>query len=348
MKVLAEKILLWYQQNKRQLPWREDANPFKIWLSEIILQQTRIDQGTAYYLKFTDRFSTVHDLANAEEEEVLKLWQGLGYYSRARNLLFAAKQVVNEHDGVFPDSAEGLRNLKGIGPYTAAAIASIAYNEAIPVVDGNVLRVISRLIGMEDAINSAKGEKKVRETMTRILPRSHPGDFNQSVMELGALVCKPQKPLCNTCPWENDCQARRDRSFDRIPFKEKKTKTKEVHTYYVVLKHGDELLVRKRPAKGIWANMYDFPSIEHSKAIVEEEAITQLQSALGKSFIVTHISESFKHILSHRKIQARFIIASTDQKIAPKKDESWVAKGAFDNLPIPRLIDKAQDLFWTS
>ena len=239
--IIAERIVIHYQKIKRDLPWRSGKDPYFIWISEIVLQQTRVDQGTPYYLALTERFPTVTDLAKANEEEVLKYWQGLGYYSRARNLHAAAKQVVDQFNGEFPSDHKTLLSLKGIGPYTAAAISSICNNEAVATVDGNVHRVLSRIFGIEDPIDTTAGKKKFQQLASEMLDRTDPGTHNQAMMEFGALVCTPKKPSCSSCPIMNDCVALIEGKVFNLPFKEKKLTKRDRYFYYIDLRQNGNI-----------------------------------------------------------------------------------------------------------
>ena len=232
-------LIQWYLHNKRDLPWRKTIDPYRIWLSEIILQQTRVDQGMAYYFKFIYNFPSVFDLAKASEEDVLKLWQGLGYYSRARNLHFSAKYIVNELKGTFPANYYNLIKLKGVGDYTASAIASICYNESTAVVDGNVYRVLARYFGINTPINTSKGIKKFKQLAQELIDSKNPGTYNQAAMELGATVCKPQKPLCNECVFNNSCVALSKNLISNLPVKVNKLKIKQRYFNYLVITTGN-------------------------------------------------------------------------------------------------------------
>jgi A/G-specific adenine glycosylase len=334
----AENLLIWFQKNQRDLPWRQDKNPYKIWLSEIILQQTRVDQGTAYYLRFIDVFPNVFSLAEADEEQVLKLWQGLGYYSRARNLHATAKIIAHQYQGSFPTSYDELVQLKGIGPYTASAIASIAFNEKKGVVDGNVLRVISRLFDSDLPVDRPEGQKWVQQTMDELIPDSFPGDFNQAVMELGALVCTPTSPACHQCPLLLNCQARQRNTQTQLPVKLGKTKVTEVEWRYVILIAQGEICVRLRSEKGIWKGLYDFPSIDSHGDINDD--LLQVHSLAN--IHPKQISElpSFTHLLSHRKITAHSVVVHLDTKCSIPQDCKWISISELHALPVPRLIEK--------
>ncbi|MCL4144887.1 UNVERIFIED_CONTAM: hypothetical protein GTU68_021054, partial [Idotea baltica] len=263
----SRKILIWYGQNKRTLPWRRTRDPYKIWLSEIMLQQTRVAQGTPYYLKFISAFPKVEDLANATEEKVLKLWQGLGYYSRARNLHATAKMVVEIYDGKFPEKHQELLKLKGVGDYTASAISSICFDEPHAVVDGNVYRVLSRYFGVQIPINSTEGIKYFKKLANEVKDAENIRDYNQGIMEFGAIQCTPKKPNCLFCPLNGSCIALKERKTDTLPIKLKKTKVRNRYFNYLVPIFSDEMgnkstVLKQRKGKGIWQNLWEFPLLE--------------------------------------------------------------------------------------
>ena len=262
----SKKLILWYLDHKRDLPWRTTAIPYYIWLSEIILQQTRVEQGLSYYQAFVSVYPTVKKLANASEQEVLKLWQGLGYYSRARNLHTTANYVSNELSGVFPTSYKELIKLKGVGDYTASAIASICFNEATAVVDGNVYRVLARYFGIATPINSSLGIKEFKNLAQQLIDIDNPGNHNQALMEFGARQCKPQKPNCEICIFNDSCIALQQKKVSELPVKLKKTKVKNIYFNYIVLiSKNEKTFLQKRIGKGIWQNLYEFPVIETEK-----------------------------------------------------------------------------------
>jgi A/G-specific adenine glycosylase len=341
MHKITKNLLEWYNVSQRDLPWRNVNDPYKIWLSEVILQQTRVDQGTQYYLRFIENYPSVHDLANAPEEEVLKLWQGLGYYSRARNLHKAAQEVCREHKGIFPNTAHELVKLRGIGPYTAAAVASIAYNDPVPVVDGNVNRVITRLFNIHAPIDKADGKGQVLHAMQALLPPTRPGEFNQAVMELGALICAPKNPQCTACPVQSFCLALSSRAVLDLPVKSLKTKVTDLYMHYIVIQMEGDYLVRQRVEPGIWHNLYDFPSAEGANP---KEALTQLQNvfdALPESHNARQTSEESLHLLSHRRLHITFHVIHYENA----EEISWpntrlVSQDALMQLPVPRIIEK--------
>lgn len=335
-------VLSWYEKHKRDLPWRSSQNPYYIWLSEVILQQTRVDQGISYYLRFIEQFPSVHDLAHASEGEVLKLWQGLGYYTRARNLHKAARTVVEEFDGQFPRTRDALLKLQGVGPYTAAAVASIAFNEDVPVVDGNVHRVISRLFDLEEAVNTPRGHKKIESLMEELLPAGHAGTFNQAVMEFGALFCTPANPSCAECSLQASCMAFQNGTVSIRPVKAAKTKVKEVWYDYYVLSQGSNILVRKRENKGIWQHLYDFPCRESKSEATLQDLISDLTERGLPEASIELLAGPFTHILSHRKINARFFKVVVHRLPAGWESTIEVSIEEAMNLPHPRLIER----FW--
>jgi A/G-specific adenine glycosylase len=344
---ITESLLHWYSQNKRSLPWRETRNPYKIYLSEVILQQTRVAQGTDYYHRFLAAFPDVHSLAAADEQEVLKLWQGLGYYSRARNMHFTAKEVVEKHNGIFPQSSAGLKKLKGIGDYTAAAIASICFDEPTAVLDGNVARVISRLYAIDTPVDSNEGKKTITDLANSLLDTNHPGTFNQAVMELGALVCTPKSPACNTCPVAFACEALKRNQIENFPHKTPKKTPTIRHLNYLVIsftKDKDEfILMRKRTGNDSWKNMYDFPCIESGEASDPKDILESgvKSGLLGEfPFVVRHVSDEYIHQLSHRRLLARFIRIEVNGEPELPGDLISVRKDLIAELPLPRLIDR--------
>lgn len=337
----SKQLISWYAIHKRDLPWRNIQDPYKIWLSEIILQQTQVIQGLSYYLKFTEKYPTVKQLANAPEDEVMRLWQGLGYYSRARNLHATAKMVMSLHNGCFPKTYEDIRSLKGIGDYTAAAIASFAYKLPHAVVDGNVYRVLSRVFGIDTPIDSTTGKKEFQELATQLLPKHQSDTYNQAIMEFGATWCKPTNPNCVECPFNTSCVAYNTNAIAQFPVKSKKTKTRNRFLTYFVFSYKDTLFIRKRTAKDIWQNLYEFFLIETDK----ETDISHLLTSSELAFInwetveIGHISNVYKHVLSHQLLYAKFIQVKL-KKTIPLKDGLLVKKQALQNYALPRLIDK--------
>jgi len=349
---IQKSIHQWYHSNKRDLPWRHTDDAYQIWISEIMLQQTQVKQGLPYYLRFMENFATVQDLAKAEEDEVLKLWQGLGYYSRARNLHAAAKQVVDDYEGIFPTRYEDLIKLKGIGDYTASAVSSFSSGEARPCIDGNVIRVICRLFGIDTPYDTGEGKKIIRALAEELLYEKDSALHNQSMMEFGALQCTPKKPNCEQCPTREVCVAFANKQVLELPIKSKKTKVKDLFLYYFVFQHGDELLIQQRSGSGIWKNMYEFPLLESdtmlSKADLlnylsqtENSSVTTVQEPNNDEYSEAHLSfsESYTHILSHRKIQATFIKIDSES-LPTMKDTLTVTKEDFSNYAVSRLIER--------
>jgi A/G-specific adenine glycosylase len=330
MQELRQELLKWYKNYKRDLPWRHTKNPYHIWLSEIILQQTRVAQGLPYYEKFIAAFPTVQGLAGATEQEVLALWQGLGYYSRGRNLHATAKLLASEHQGIFPNSYTGLLKLKGIGPYTAAAISSFAFDLPHAVVDGNVFRVLSRYFGIELAINSSQGKKIFESLAQDLLNEQQPALHNQAIMEFGALQCKPISPDCSVCPLQISCVARIENKVAALPLKEKKVKVRR--RYFVFHVDNDakqQLGFEKRGPGDIWEGLYQFPLKEFSS---QQEQLDYL-SLFDKQWR----SSLFKHVLTHQKIEAYFILAKIEGE-TPNIEYHHLNE--IQGLPLPRLIDK--------
>lgn len=335
----ANKLTSWHLINKRDLPWRGSTNPYYIWLSEIILQQTRVAQGLPYYLKFVEAFPTVEALANASEGNILKLWQGLGYYSRARNLHFTAKYIVNELNGVFPKEYQGLITLKGVGDYTASAIASICYNEPTAVVDGNVYRVLSRVFGKNTPINSTQGIKEFKMLAQKLLDKEHPGTYNQALMEFGARHCVPQNPDCSNCIFNDRCEAYKNNTVGELPVKLKKLKVKKRHfNYIVILSENNSTLLQKRTGKGIWQELYEFPLVESTTEINEAQlkalkAFQELEKKYQLSEVTRYNETLVVHKLSHQHLYTRFWIASASAKI-----ENSIAIKSVRDYAVPVLL----------
>jgi A/G-specific adenine glycosylase len=335
--IFSEILIFWYLKNNRDLPWRKTKNPYFIWLSEIMLQQTRVAQGMSYYLKFTENYPTVSDLANASETEVLKMWQGLGYYSRARNLHFTAKYISKELNGKFPSTFKEIIALKGIGDYTASAIASICFDEPTAVVDGNVYRVLARYFGIQTPINSSAGIKEFKELAQSLLDKNQSGTFNQAIMDFGALVCKPQNPLCDECPFSKSCVAIQKNLTKDLPVKEQKIKVKKRYfNYLVVTTNDDKTILTQRNDKGIWQGLFQFPLIETDKSVNEKELI------LSKEFLdlfpeETTISlfnpKEIIHKLSHQHLYTHFWIVET-----ASNQNAKIPWKTVQSFPVPVLI----------
>lgn len=331
---LQHDIIEWYNTNKRDFPWRNTKNPYFIWLSEIILQQTRALQGLPYYIQFTEQYPTVNHLANASLDEVLKTWQGLGYYSRARNLHTTAKYISEELNGVFPSSYSEIIKLKGIGPYTAAAIASFAFNEKKAVVDGNVYRVLSRYFADATPIDSSEGKNKFQQLADELISSKNPDLFNQATMELGATVCAPKNPTCTVCPIEINCISKQENQQGNFPVKTKKTKIKDRFLTYFIFKQNEKYIVKQRVNKDIWEGLFDFPVLDSPTPILEEEINEYLKKRTQAP--ITHLSSAYKHLLSHQKLMVQFVHVNNHPELV--MNEFTVTN--FEEIALPRIIDK--------
>lgn len=337
-------LVYWYLQNKRELPWRKTKDPYLVWMSEIMLQQTRVAQGMSYYLKFSEAFPKVEDLANAPESEVLKMWQGLGYYSRARNLHFTAKYVAYELNGQFPNNYKDLLKLKGVGDYTASAIASICFDEAAAVVDGNVYRVLARYFGIQTPINSTKGMKEFKTLAQSLIDLEQPGNYNQAIMDFGSMQCKPQNPDCHQCPLNSSCIAFEKNRVKELPVKEKKLKIKKRFFHYLVFVTEDgKTILEERTGKGIWQGLYQFPLIETDKPMASSEFVASeafLQKAPEGSTITYSEYGYVVHKLSHQHLHTHFWIIDTGK--LPTAKIPWKEINAY---PVPVLISNFLDQF---
>lgn len=335
MDTFSPTLLRWYRKNKRDLPWRHTKDPYKIWLCEIIMQQTRIAQGLAYYNRFVENFPTPLSLAKASEDQVLKLWQGLGYYSRARNLHAAAKSMK----GPFPTTYEGVRSLKGVGDYTAAAICSIAYDMPYAVVDGNVYRVLSRVYGISTPIDSTEGKKQFTALAQQLLDKQYPGDFNQAMMDFGAMVCTPQNPQCDECPLAQACVARQTGAQEQLPVKAQKTKISTRHFHYIYVEQGDFTWINQRGAGDVWQHLYEVPLVESKD--------DKLPPALPKKWFgpakVVRVGKPIKHVLSHQIIYAyiyKVKLSPTRKMPAPFQK---IRAAQLPKYAISRLMQKLLD-----
>ncbi|WP_430411448.1 A/G-specific adenine glycosylase [Kordia sp.] len=340
----SKEIIQWYFQNKRDLPWRKTKDPYRIWLSEIMLQQTRVAQGLPYYEKFTTAFPTVYDLAKAEESHVLKLWQGLGYYSRARNLHYTAKDIVNNYNGQFPTTYKELLKLKGVGDYTASAIASICFDEVAPVVDGNVYRVLARYFNIDTPINSTEGIKLFKKLAFEVVDHDDPANFNQAIMEFGAVQCKPQSPYCIICPIASSCAGLQNQRVGMLPVKLKKTKIKNRwFNYLVVISNQQQTLLEERKGKGIWQGLYQFPLFETTKEVTSIEVHqAEIQEIINiKDFSITQFNKKvIIHKLSHQHLHTTFWILETSNML-----EKGIPLGTIRKYPVPILIGNFIEAF---
>lgn len=318
-KIDFSRILLdWNRaENNREMPWKKVRDPFKIWLSEIILQQTRVEQGRSYYESFITHFPDVHALARAKDEDVFKLWEGLGYYSRCKNLIYTARFISGTLNGTFPNTYESLLELKGVGPYTAAAISSFAFDVAQAVLDGNVIRVLARFFGIDTPYQNHEGKALFQNLAQYLLDKENPAEYNQAIMDFGATVCKPKTAHCSQCPMSYKCQAFLSNRVSALPFKISAKSKKNRWLTYVIAKFNDEVLIRLRTEKDIWQNLYEFILIESSTEINPTEIlqIDTLKQFIGSSFDVVDTSDGFEHILTHQKLYLRFISVTLKQKI---------------------------------
>lgn len=349
-KKFAAILLKWnHEKNKREMPWKGEKDPYKIWLSEIILQQTRVEQGLQYYQNFIKTFPDVHKLANAPDKNVFKLWEGLGYYSRCKNLLASARFISKELKGNFPSTYDDIKNLKGVGPYTAAAISSFAYNLPNAVVDGNVFRVIARIFGISTATDTTEGKKFFTAFANELLDKKNPGAYNQAIMDFGAIVCKPLAPLCSDCIFKKNCFAFQNDKINELPVKEKKISVKKRWFYYLIVQHENEILIRERTEKDIWQHLFEFNLVEAGK---EEEAKTILRSRAVKKFLANNqfetisISPLQKQQLTHQLIYGRFIHLRIFTKNILAVNCIWVKKEKLKNFAFPKFITQYLNSFF--
>lgn len=345
------KLIDWYLVNARDLPWRKTQDPYPIWLSEIMLQQTRISQGLPYFFKFIEEFPTVFHLANASEDQVLKLWQGLGYYSRARNLHSTAKHVAYNLNGIFPSTYKELKTLKGVGDYTASAIASFCYREPVAVVDGNVYRVLSRFFGIDTPINSTEGIKEFKTLAQKLLDKKQPHIYNQAIMEFGALQCSPKSPDCNSCPLQTNCVAFQQDLISSLPRKLKKTKVQEkFYNYLVIVDSRENVLIEKRTGNGIWKNLYQFPLIESPKDCnLPKDLISFDENKIPQEILekaLLYNEESIKHVLSHRKLWVKFWVINIENlNFIENLSKSFIMTNQIDTFAVPVVIEKFIDTY---
>lgn len=338
MSNFSEILINWYCEHKRDLPWRESSDPYLIWISEIILQQTRVVQGYDYYIRFIQRFPDVNALAEADEDEVLKYWQGLGYYSRARNLHAAARSMK----GKFPDNYPEVLALKGVGEYTAAAICSFAYNMPYAVVDGNVYRVLSRYLGIETPIDSAEGKKLFASLANELLDKTRPAVYNQSIMDFGAIQCTPQAPVCLICPLADSCMALSKGRVLQLPVKQHKTKTTNRYLNYIYVRAGAYTFINKRIRNDIWKNLFELPLIETAESVTEEEFLTLPE--FTKLFaekeipVLRSLCRNVKHVLSHRVLYVNFYEVTLPEETNSFSSYLKVRMDELDQYAVPKLI----------
>jgi A/G-specific adenine glycosylase len=355
----TEQLLAWYRENKRDLPWRNTKDPYLVWLSEVILQQTRIGQGLPFFEKFAAAYPTVQQLAQADEREILKLWQGLGYYSRARNMHEASRMIVQTFNGKFPDTLTGIRSLKGVGDYTAAAIASIVYNLPSPVVDGNVMRFFSRYFGITESISLEGTKKRILEISGKLIDHKHPGDFNQAMMEFGARVCTPAGPGCSSCVVKNECFAFKHEMVNELPSRASKASPRSRYIHYMVITctdgRKDFIYLNKRTGKDIWKNLFDFPQLEPVTGVKQDQplnenvfsALFQSEQSKNKGYAdqFNHlfyqykgVSDQYDHLLTHQKLHAWFYRFHLESRV--ELPFILVPLQELNDYPVPRLVDK--------
>ena len=321
MASFAETLISWYDDHKRDLPWRGETDPYKIWVSDIILQQTRVQQGWDYYHRFLDNFPNVKTLAEADEEKVLKVWQGLGYYSRARNMHAAAREIMAEHHGIFPQTYDKIRSLKGIGNYTAAAIASIAFHLPYPAVDGNVIRIVSRIFGICDDVTQPTVLKRITAICETEIDPAQPGVFNQAAMDFGAMQCVPRNPKCDECPFQSNCYAFKNNLTDTLPIKKKKGESKHRFFHFTIYLSDNQTIIEKRTSSDIWKNMYQFPLTE-----------TDSEKWPEKPVFVT------REVLSHQIIHAAYYVKNVKKLPKTAENQSVIDFDEIEKLPMPKIM----------
>ncbi|MCB9053950.1 MAG: A/G-specific adenine glycosylase [Lewinellaceae bacterium] len=346
-----EQLMKWFAQSHRPLPWKGEKDPYLIWLSEIILQQTRVEQGLPYFERFREHYPTVQLLAEAPADEVMKLWEGLGYYSRARNLHAAARYITRELGGRFPDTYEGIRQLKGVGPYTAAAIASFAYGLPYAVVDGNVFRVLSRFFGIETPVDTTTGKNTFSSLAQELLDTRQPGNYNQAIMDFGATQCTPKAPACAVCPLREPCSALHEKKVTLLPVKSKKIEKRQRFFHYLAISHEGKTLLNKRTEKDIWQNLYEFPLLEWPHPSCEEKDIRSSvlwqQLFDGQDVVLGGVSPPYQQVLTHQKIVASFWEVRLPAGAAFNSgnflavDQKNLSKFAFPKI-ISRYLNQAQ------
>lgn len=341
-KVFSSLLMNWnLKSNKRKMPWKDEKDPYKIWLSEIILQQTRVEQGLEYYNQFIKKYPTVKKLAASTDDDVFKMWEGLGYYSRCKNLLATARYIASDLKGAFPATYNDILNLKGVGPYTAAAISSFAYELPHAVVDGNVNRLLARFFGITSAIDSTEGKKIFASLAQHLLPKLSAASYNQAIMDFGATVCKPQLPLCAACVLQKHCTAYNAGTTAQLPVKEKKLVKKHRWFYYVVAACGGNILIKRRSGQDIWQNLYEFLLFELPAHVETKElkSLQQLQDLKAAGYHITSVSKEYKQQLTHQTIHAIFIKMEA-AKAVTIPGMQWVSRAAIAKLAFPRIINE--------
>jgi A/G-specific adenine glycosylase len=343
-KSFSSKLLNWHVANDRELPWKKDKDPYKIWVSEIILQQTRVKQGTPYYLRFIEAFPNITELANATEDKLLHIWQGLGYYARARNMHFTAKYITEELDGVFPNNYASLIKLKGIGPYTAAAISSFAFDEVKAVLDGNVIRVLSRIFGIESPFDTNQGKTEFQTLADQLIDPKQPADYNQAIMDFGALQCIPGLPDCSNCPFNQHCKAHQLEKVGILPVRQKKISKKHRRFHFFIISTSDgKIIIEKRVEKDIWKSLYQFPMIEQPEDSPFELNLSFPKIMEKYNYIANYNLEVMgeqKQVLTHQIVNAEFyLVQLSTEQIALPPDNYLVDYKNLCNFAYPKLID---------
>ena len=335
----SSQLITWYKINSRDLPWRETNDPYKIWLSEIILQQTKVQQGLPYFNNFIREFPTVFDLAKSSEDKVLKLWQGLGYYSRARNLHYTSKFICSKYNGNFPQNYKDILSLKGVGDYTASAILSFAFNKRHAVLDGNVIRVLSRVFGVDSYFDTSNGKKQFKKLADFNLPKKNSYTYNQAIMEFGALVCTPKKPKCISCTFQEECYAFSNSEVQMFPRKKNKIQVKKRYLNFLIISIGDSTLLKKK-IKGIWSGLYEFPSLEFKEYLSVNKVVETKQWInffYKNNFQINNVSSIITHKLSHQKLHVRFFHIKCNK--VKTNDYKFFKKDQLLNLPVSKLLE---------
>mgnify|MGYP001182963557 FL=1 len=341
---MTEQLIQWYNKNRRILPWRENRDPYKIWVSEIILQQTQIITGIPYFKKFIKKFPTIKSLAISDENTLLKIWEGLGYYNRALNMLSTAKMIVSQHNCLFPKSYQDLIKLKGIGPYTAAAISSICFDTKIGVVDGNVYRVLTRYYNISNPINQAKTQKKIQRIANKLVPSYNPGIYNQAIMDFGAIQCKKYHPQCQICPLKKNCQAFQENTINLRPVKIIRKHRKVRYLNYLLIVDEKSFIIKKRGSSDVWGKMYELPLIETQKEATKE-LILHNNLLKGNDILETNLKTRIVHNLSHQKLKISFwIINKMDYKSNSRYEK--IHRNEIKHFPFPKPIQQFLQLYW--
>jgi len=339
----TQRLLEWYVPEDRPLPWKNESDPYRIWLSEIILQQTRVKQGIPYYERFIKAYPTVCDLARAPEDEVMKHWEGLGYYSRARNMMVAARTICHNYQGNFPNTYEDIRALKGVGDYTAAAIASFAFNLPHAVLDGNVYRVLARFFGIDQPTNTTQAKKLFTELAHQLLASNQADRYNQAIMDFGATLCTPKKPDCASCPLQTHCVAYQTSRVDQLPQRKPKAPRRIRYFHFLLFNYDNQIIIRRREKKDVWQKLYEFPLLETTQLLNEDQLIQELKHwplAQNTTLTIREVSKPFRQLLSHQDIRARFFEIECSSPVQPPAETGkWISRNELSAYPFPRIID---------